>query len=456
MMRKIRLVAALSCSLLAACQAPVSSLSDVDLRQSAERGNGEAQYRLAKQLASRSHYVEAMQWMQKAAALTDVSAASSDTRAAAALQVGDWYQAGLGEPKNTPLARQWWQKASRLGSGEAGYRLGTDCQAQHQGKLVAACLDAFERAADNQYAPAQLVVAQWYTAHPGAEKEATGWIEKAADLGDRDAQYQLAQRYEQGKGVAKRTDLAERWYFRAADRGQPQAQLWMAKHAEGKDALDWYQKAAANGEADAQLWLAQAYRDGNKGLVKNDKQAHYWLDRASGKGNGEADYKLSQMQSDATKREYYLVLASAAGYVPAARELGNWLLKRGELERAREVFAKAAATGDTESRLAYGEILRLGQGGKADYVEAMKQYRFAAHDGNRMAQYRMGMMRQDGLGASRNRIHAYAWYSLAATEGMAEALAARNDLEATMQPDEIKAAQKLAMHWSSGKETDTQ
>ncbi|GAB7207545.1 hypothetical protein OS21_40410 [Dickeya oryzae] len=65
MMRKIRLVAALSCSLLAACQAPVSSLSDADLRQSAERGNGEAQYRLAKQLASHSHYVEAMQWMQK-------------------------------------------------------------------------------------------------------------------------------------------------------------------------------------------------------------------------------------------------------------------------------------------------------------------------------------------------------------------------------------------------------
>ncbi|AIR68629.1 tetratricopeptide repeat protein [Dickeya fangzhongdai] len=455
MMRKIRLLTALSVCLLAACQAPVSSLSDADLRKSAQSGNGEAQYRLAKQLASRSHYGEAMQWMQKAADLSDLSG-PRESRALAALQVGDWYQAGLGEPKNTPLARQWWQRASRLGSGEAGYRLGADCQAQHQGKLVAACLDAFERAADNQYAPAQLVVAQWYAAHPGAEEEATGWIEKAADLGNRDAQYQLAQRYEQGKGVAKRTDLAERWYFRAADKGQTQAQLWMARHADGKDALDWYQKAAAGGEATAQLWLAQAYRRGDHGLPQNDKQANYWLERASGKGNGEADYKLSQIQTDKAKREQYLVLASSAGYVPAQRELGDWLLKRGELERAREVFAKAAATGDTESRLAYGEMLRLGQGGKADYVEAMKQYRFAAHDGNRMAQYRMGMMRQDGLGASRNRIHSYAWYSLAATEGMAEAIAARNDLEATMQPDEIKAGQKLAMHWSTGKETDTQ
>nr|WED70342.1 hypothetical protein PJ912_06465 [Pectobacterium colocasium] len=61
-------------------------------------------------------------------------------------------------------------------------------------------------------------------------------------------------------------------------------------------------------------------------------------------------------------------------------------------------YAKAASAGDTESRLAYGEMLRLGQGGKEDYVEAMKQYRLAANDGNRMAQYRMGMMRQDGLG----------------------------------------------------------
>uniref|UniRef100_UPI0026ECB358 tetratricopeptide repeat protein n=1 Tax=Lonsdalea britannica TaxID=1082704 RepID=UPI0026ECB358 len=122
-----------------------------------------------------------------------------------------------------------------------------------------------------------------------------------------------------------------------------------------------------------------------------------------------------------------------------------------DLVHARAEFAKAAAQGDVQAQLAYGEMLRLGLGGKEDYTEAVKQYRQASAANNRMAQYRMGTMRQEGLGVPRNRIHAYAWFSLAATEGMVNAINARNALEEGMQPDEVKAAQKLAMHWSSGK-----
>ncbi|MEQ9773318.1 tetratricopeptide repeat protein [Pectobacterium jejuense] len=449
MMKYKKLMIVLSACWLASCQAPVTSLSETELAASAKRGNGEAQYQLAKTLAARSQYTEAMQWMQKASGLSELPG-NQEMRAAAALQVGDWYQAGLGAPKNSPSARQWWTTSSRLGNGEAGHRLGMNCQVQHQGKLVAACLNAFESSAANGYPPAQLIVAQWHATHAGGEKEAVSWLLKAAELGNRDAQYQLAQRYEQGKGVVIRRDLAERWYFRAATLGQAQAQLWMARHEDGENALNWYQKSASSGDAEALLWLGKAYREGKR-LPWDEQKARYWLERAASGGSGEADYLLSQIQTTHEKREQYLVQASSAGYIRAQRELGERLFTANEFARAREEYAKAASAGDTESRLAYGEMLRLGQGGKEDYVEAMKQYRLAANDGNRMAQYRMGMMRQDGLGASRNRIHAYAWYAMAATEGMSEAIHARNDLEATMQPDEIKAGQRLAMHWSSGK-----
>ena len=64
-----------------------------------------------------------------------------------------------------------------------------------------------------------------------------------------------------------------------------------------------------------------------------------------------------------------------------------------------------------------------------------------------MAQYRMGTMREEGLGAPRNRVHAYAWLSLAATEGMPEAVRARDELEAVMTKPEVKQAQKLSEHW---------
>ncbi|MNO03263.1 Sel1 repeat protein [compost metagenome] len=65
-----------------------------------------------------------------------------------------------------------------------------------------------------------------------------------------------------------------------------------------------------------------------------------------------------------------------------------------------------------------------------------------------MAQYRAGMMSQAGLGVPRNRIQAYAWYSLAATENMKVAVDALNSMEAEMRPNEIQAAQKLAREWS--------
>ncbi|WP_410490672.1 tetratricopeptide repeat protein, partial [Aeromonas hydrophila] len=96
--------------------------------------------------------------------------------------------------------------------------------------------------------------------------------------------------------------------------------------------------------------------------------------------------------------------------------------EQGELEQARASYAKAARQGNRAALYAYGEMLRLGQGGKEDYALALKQYRQAAQQGDRMAQYRMGTMREEGLGAPRNRVHAYAWLSLAATEGMPEAV----------------------------------
>ncbi len=67
--------------------------------------------------------------------------------------------------------------------------------------------------------------------------------------------------------------------------------------------------------------------------------------------------------------------------------------------------------------------------------------------GDRMAQYRMGTLREEGLGAPRNRVHAYAWLSLAATEGMPEAMQARDEVEAAMTKPEVKQAQKLSEHW---------
>lgn len=69
---------------------------------------------LAKRLASQPDYPNAMHRMQQAAEQSGPLAADQQIRANATWQVGDWSQAGLGEPKNPALATQWWQRSARL------------------------------------------------------------------------------------------------------------------------------------------------------------------------------------------------------------------------------------------------------------------------------------------------------------------------------------------------------
>ncbi|MFQ1903806.1 tetratricopeptide repeat protein [Aeromonas veronii] len=436
---------ALVASMLAACSS-TAPRTDAELSQAAKQGDGRAQYELAKRLASQPDYPNAMHWMQQAAEQSGPLAADQQIRASAAWQVGDWYQAGLGEPKNPALATQWWQRSARLGNTNASYQLGLMCQEQHQGKLVSECLDWFEQAAKRAHAEAQLILARWYSTQPGADTDAVKWLERAAELGNRDAQYLLGERYQQGKGVVKRPDLAQRWNDKAAAQLQRDALLQQAKQAAPTNAFAAYQRAANAGSADAEHWLGMAYLVGEQ-VSADPALGRYWLELAAGHGSHEAEYQLSLQQIDREQRLHWLTRAADGGVTKAWFDLAVLQQEQGELEQARASYAKAAQQGHIAAQYTYGEMLRLGQGGKEDYAQSLKQYRLAAQQGDRMAQYRMGTLREEGLGAPRNRVHAYAWLSMAATEGMPEAVQARDELEAAMTKAEVKQAQKLSEHW---------
>ena len=436
---------ALATSILAACTS-TTSLTDAELSQAAKQGDGRAQYELAKRLANQPDYPNAMHWMQQAAEQSGPLAADQQIRASAAWQVGDWYQAGLGEPKSPVLATQWWQRSARLGNTNASYRLGLMCQEQHQGKLASECLDWFEQAAKRDHAEAQLILAKWYGKQSGADADSIKWLERAAELGNRDAQYLLGERYQQGRGVTKRPDLAQRWNDKAAAQQQPDALLWQAKQAAPANAFAAYQRAASAGSAEAELWLGKAYLAG-KQVPTDPALGRYWLELAASHGSHEAEYQLSLQQVDREQQIEWLARAAEGGVTQAWFELAELQHKQGALEQARASYARAAQQGHIAAQYTYGEMLRLGQGGKEDYALALKQYRLAAQQGDRMAQYRMGTLREEGLGAPRNRVHAYAWLSLAATEGMPEAVRARDELEAVMTKPEVKQAQKLSEHW---------
>lgn len=442
-MNKKTIILTLSAGWLVGCTS--SPITEIELLQAAQAGHGLAQFQLANRLVAKPDYSEAMKWMKRAAADGELGA-DKVTRAKASFQVGEWYQGGLGEPKDTSQALIWWRKASRLGSSEADYRLGLACQEKHGGKVVAACIDSFESAAERGNANAQLLMATWYGSKSEQSDEVVEWLEKAAEQDHRDAQYELARRYERGEGVVKSLAKAERWYERAAAQKQPLALLWMGRESQGEESLRYYQQAAHAGVAEAQLWLALAYLTGET-LDRNEEMGGYWLERAAQSGSHEAQYQLSLQQEDPARRELFLIQAAEGGLSKAQLALGKLYQEQQNQAQARSWFAKAAAQGNVRGRLAYAEMLRLGLGGEHDYPAAYREYRLAAMQGNRVAQYRVGLMRAEGLGGPRNRLHAYAWFSLAATEGMSEAIKARDELESGMRSDELKQAQKLSQHW---------
>ncbi|QTL94374.1 Sel1 repeat protein [Aeromonas jandaei] len=372
---------ALATSMLAACSS-TASLTDIELSQAAKQGDGRAQYELAKRLASQPDYLNAMHWMQQAAEQSGPLAADKKLRASAAWQVGDWYQAGLGEPKKPMLATQWWLRSARLGNTNASYRLALMCQEQHQGKLVSECLEWFEKAAKQDHAEAQLILARWYSTQPGADTDAIKWLERSAELGNRDAQYLLGERYAQGKGVVKRPDLAQRWNDKAAALQQRDALLLQAKQAAPTNAFATYQRAANAGSAEAELWLGMAYLVGEQ-VSADPALGRYWQELAAGHGSHEAENQLSLQQVDQKQQVYWLEKAADGGVTQALFELAELQHKQGELERARASYAKAAEHGHIAAQYTYGEMLRLGQGGKEDYALALKQYRFAAQQGDR-------------------------------------------------------------------------
>jgi TPR repeat protein len=93
--------------------------------------------------------------------------------------------------------------------------------------------------------------------------EALAHFQKAAKLGNVNAQLNIAAMYERGRGVERDMDKA----------------------------AYWYRLAAANGDTDAQCILGSMYHLG-RGVEKNDTQAIKWLQLAATQGSSRAQTRL--------------------------------------------------------------------------------------------------------------------------------------------------------------------
>jgi len=161
----------------------------------------------------------AFDWMMK-------SARRGNLRAQ--IKLAGMYQQGFGTTKDPEQSRFWLQRAAIEGNAEAQYLLGKMDYANasaRQGRAQARTW--LERAAKQGYEKATSLLNEIESLGYGVAEE---WhhrlpeIRQLANDGDAEAQFQLAQRHEQGLGgVEKNTDEAMRWYERSAKNGNRMA-----------------------------------------------------------------------------------------------------------------------------------------------------------------------------------------------------------------------------------------
>lgn len=147
------------------------------------------------------------------------------------------------------------------------------------------------------------------------------------------------------------------------------------------------------------------------------------------KGNAEAQYALGDI---------YLY---SEGFPHDDAEGAKWYLR-------------AAEQGHPGAQNSLGGLHRIGRGVSEDQVEAAKWFRRSADQGYAIGQSELATCYLLGLGVERDNVQAYMLFQLASTRFSASqqqrvqlAIDNRDHAAASMTPDEIAKAQRLAREW---------
>lgn len=190
----------------------------------------------------------------------------------------------------------------------------------------------------------------------------------------------------------------------AAKQGDVNAQFdlgWKYSHGEGvtkdyQQAANWYRKAAEQGLAEAQFNLGLLYANGN-GVPQNYQQSDLWYSKAAEHGMADMLNDLGDMYAD-----------------------GNGARKN--TEQAKTFYRKAAEHGDTKALFNLGMMYCC----KGDFNNILYNAGSLSHDIYQKA---------------------YIWFSLAATNGMANSVEYRDFAANKLTSAELSKAQELASNY---------
>lgn len=141
-------------------------------------------------------------------------------------------------------------------------------------------------------------------------QQAITWYTRASQKGFIPAQYRLATLYERGLGMPADITRAKVWYRRAADQGNVKSMHNLAVLAAGPQQADpdyptasrWFTEAAERGLADSQFNLGVLTENG-LGMQKDPMQAYKWFALAARSGDKEAARRRDQMAAAFTPEQ---------------------------------------------------------------------------------------------------------------------------------------------------------
>ena len=218
-------------------------------------------------------------------------------------------------------------------------------------------------------------------------------------------------------------------------------------------ALSEFQPLAGQGEPQAQFYLGLSYQKG-WGVIADPSKSAQWYRRAADQGLTKAQHNLALLYlrgegvaADAKQARAWFERAAQQGDMRAAHELGLMYFRGTGVVRdfvqAHSWWQKAADAGEASAAYDLGILYRRGQGGVLrDVAASIKLWLRAAHSGLAVAQNALGACYMHGDGVDADMLEAWAWFRLAAQDGLAVASVNADMLRAQLDDAQFEAAHR--------------
>ncbi len=147
----------------------------------------------------------------------------------------------------------------------------------------------------------------------------------------------------------------------------------------------------------------------------------------------------------------YALPADAIGAIADRNfQTGLHALQNGDFRVGFEILAPLAKQGDKRAQYCIGLLYAQGSYLPRDFVKARAWYRLAAEQGHTNAQNNLGLLFKQGNGGRQDLVQAFIWFDIAARNGNINALRNRENVKELLSPDQLALGQDLASSWHTG------